>query len=95
MNEENAELIVQVKPNASRNKITGFNEGILSMAIVAPPLKGKANQELVKYLSDVLRLPKSRFVIRKGATSKRKIITILGSNKNKITEIISQQLDHE
>ncbi|MFC1953084.1 DUF167 domain-containing protein [Chloroflexota bacterium] len=95
MKEEEAKLVVRVQPNASRNKITGFKEGVLSLTITPPPLRGKANQELIKYLSDMLCVPKSQIIIRKGATAKRKMISISDSSQERIMETISQRLEQE
>ncbi len=95
MKEEEAKLVVQVQPNASRNQLTGFKDGVLSLKITAPPLKGKANQELIKYLSDTLGIPKSRLIIRKGATAKRKMIGIMDSSQEWVIEIITQRLNQD
>ena len=95
INEEEAKLVVRVRPNASRNQLTGFKDGELSLKIAAPPLNGKANQALIKYLSQILGVPKSRLIISKGATSKRKMISILDSSQERVKEIISQRLEQD
>lgn len=41
---------VKVIPNSKKNEIKGFKEGILYIKISAPPIKGKANEELVDFL---------------------------------------------
>ena len=57
--EEPATIVVQVQPNAPRNKLARFEDGVLHLRIAAPPIKGKANQELIKFLSDILGVGKS------------------------------------
>lgn len=95
MNKELAKLFIQVKPNASRNEITGLSEGTVHISVASPPVKDKANQELIKFLSYILGVPKSRIIINKGATSRRKVITILDYNQEQVTETILKQLNRE
>jgi len=92
MKEEQAKLVVQVQPNASRNKVTGFKEGVLYIRIAEPPVKGKANQGLIKYLSGILGIDKSRIVIQKGVTSKRKLITISQLHQDQVMKDITSWL---
>ena len=73
---EQASIVVQVQPNASQNELLGFKDGVLRVRIAAPPIKGKANQALIKFLSDILEVSKSNLTIKAGMTSKRKVIGI-------------------
>ena len=43
-------LLVKVIPSAKKNEIRDFKGGILYVKISAPPVKGKANKELLKFL---------------------------------------------
>ena len=43
-------LLVKVIPSAKKNEIRDFKGGILYVKISAPPVKGKANRELLKFL---------------------------------------------
>jgi len=43
-------LLVKVIPNAKNNEIKDFKGGILYVRVSAPPVKGKANRELLKFL---------------------------------------------
>jgi len=52
--------------------------------IAAPPVKGKANQELVRFLSDILGVAKSNITIEKGLTSRRKVVGIRGVTKEEV-----------
>jgi uncharacterized protein (TIGR00251 family) len=94
MKEIKAGLNVQVQPNSKRNEVTGLREGILHIRIAAPPVKGKANQELVKYLSGILGVPKSRVIVDKGAAGKRKRIEIIGLGQEQV-EVIIKDLSAE
>ena len=78
MNEEPAKLIIRVHPGASKNMITGYNEGILTIKITTRPEKGKANETLIRFLSDLLGIAKSRISIVKGNTTRNKVVSIQG-----------------
>ena len=68
---------ITVRPGSSRRGATGTVAGRLVIAVNSAPDKGKANDELVDYLADTLRLPKSSVMIVRGATSRRKTIRII------------------
>jgi len=82
--EKQARIVVQVQPNASQNEVLRFKDGALHVRIAASPIKGKANQELVKFLSHILGISKSKLIIEKGMTSKRKVIGIDGATENQV-----------
>lgn len=82
--EEQSIVVVQVQPNASQNKVVRFEDGILHLRIAAPPIKGKANQELVRLLSDILGVSKGNITIKRGMTSKRKVVVIKGLTQNQV-----------
>ena len=75
---EQTKIVARVQPNASQNKVLGFEDGVLQVRIAAPPIKGKANQELITFLSDILGVSRSNLTIEKGITCKRKIVRITG-----------------
>jgi uncharacterized protein (TIGR00251 family) len=89
MKEELAKLIVQVQPSARRRELLSFEEGVLKVKIAASPVKGKANQELISYLSDILGIAKSQIIIKQGSLSKRKLIIIKGLNQDQLLATIT------
>ena len=90
MADKKTTLTLQVQPNAKRNEVLGFAEGILRLKIAAPPVEGKANKELVSFLSKTLGINKSSITIDRGHTSKVKIVTILGLDRDQIYERIEE-----
>ena len=93
MKEEQAKLVVKVQSNARQNEVLGFKQGVLYIRIAAPPIRSRANQELIKYLSDILGITKSHVTIQKGITNKRKLVSIEGSNQDWVVGIIDDWLD--
>ena len=91
---EQVRITVHVHPNANQNKVAGFRGGILQVRIAAPPIKGKANQELVKFLSNVLGVSKNNLRIEKGTTSKTKTIAIRGVGQDKVLRELEKYQTH-
>ncbi len=81
-----ARIVVRVQPNATRSEVLGFKDGCLRVKIAAPPIKGKANQELLRFLSGILKVSKGDITIRKGMTSKTKVIGISGLSQEQLME---------
>lgn len=81
-----ARVVVRVQPSAARSEVLGFKNGCLMVKIAAPPVKGKANQELLRFLSGILKVSKSNITIRKGMTSKTKVIGISGLSQEQLME---------
>jgi len=75
--ERGCKLILFIQPKASKNEIIGPHNGALKIKITAPPVDGKANAELVEFLSEVLKIPKRRIEILKGETGRNKSVEIL------------------
>jgi len=70
-------LNLRVVPRASRDDIAGIlgNEA-LKVRIQAPPVEGKANAYLVKFLSKHWNIPRSNIEILSGETGRNKRVRI-------------------
>lgn len=73
-----AALAVRVTPRASRNEIVEvLNDGTIKVHLTAPPVEGKANEALIRFLADILDIPKSRLEVVAGAGGRDKIISVI------------------
>lgn len=82
---------IKVTPNSSKTQITSFIDDILNVKLCTPPVDGKANGELIKFLSKQFKVPKTSIEILKGDKSKHKSIELPIEQeffKEKITEIL-------
>jgi len=86
MNQSQARINVQVSPNARHNEVLGFESDILKVKVAAPPLQGKANKELIKFLSQTLKVNRGSITIERGLTSRNKIIAITGLDRTEIVK---------
>ena len=82
--ESEAKITVRVYPGAARNEVVGFKGGVLRVKVSAPPVKGKANDELIAFLSKVLGVSKSRIGITTGHTTRNKVIAIDGLSQEDV-----------
>jgi uncharacterized protein (TIGR00251 family) len=69
---------VRVVPRASKNQIVGVEGDAVKIRLAAPPVEGKANEALVKFLAALLDLPRSSIEIVAGQSSRNKVIRIRG-----------------
>ena len=74
--EENLLLRVYIQPKASRDNIVGLHGDEIKIAITAPPVDGKANAYLTKYLAKLCKVPKGSVTIEKGELGRHKTIRI-------------------
>ena len=71
-----ARIVVRVQPNARQNEVLRFQNEVWHVRVAAPPVQGRANQELVEFLSDILGMSQGRVTIERGMTSRTKVISI-------------------
>lgn len=71
-------VLVKVKPGARRDAIVSWDaeSRSLELALRAPPVDGKANAALVRFLGEVLDLAPSRVTLKTGAGSRIKRVEL-------------------
>jgi len=69
-------LKLRVIPNAKKNEIIEESNSFMRIKISAPPIEGKANKELIKFLAKHFDIKKSAISIKNGEKSRTKIIQI-------------------
>jgi uncharacterized protein (TIGR00251 family) len=85
-------LPVRAVPRASKNEIQGVHGDALKIRLQAPPVEGKANQALIRFLSDALDLPRARISVASGETGRNKTILINGLTAEQLKERLSEWL---
>lgn len=71
-------LAVRVTPRASRNEIVEvLSDGTIKIHLTAPPVEGKANEALIKFLAEVLGVSTARIEVVAGAGGRDKLISVL------------------
>jgi hypothetical protein len=69
-------LAVHVQPKASRDRIDGTHGERLKVRITAPPVAGRANEHLLKFLSEEFGVPRRQVVLLAGDSGRAKRIRI-------------------
>ena len=89
--ENGIRIVVHVVPNAKETRLQLEVDGSLLMRVNAPPVKGKANREIVKWLSRKLKKPSSQIRIVAGLASRTKTLEITGIDEGSFLEAIGQR----
>jgi len=73
-------LKLHVQPGAKYTAATGLHGDELKIKLAAPPVDGKANQLLIKFLADFFVVPIRNITLKHGAQSRHKVIVIRQSS---------------
>ncbi len=71
-------LSLHVQPGAARTAVSGTHGGALKIRLAAPPVEGKANAALLRYLADAFAVPVRQVTLVRGDTSRQKTVRIDG-----------------
>lgn len=71
-------LKIAARPGAARSAVQGLVADALKVAVQAPPEKGKANDELVRFVARALGLRRPQVTLVKGDTSRDKVVRLEG-----------------
>ena len=82
-------LAIRLHPGARKNGVTGVHADALKIALTAPPVDGKANEALIEFLAEALRLPRARIAIVAGLTSRTKTLRITGKSAAEVATALS------
>lgn len=80
--EKNGDVLVDVHvvPNAAKTQAVGLHgedgREALRLRLNAPPVDGKANQAIVKWLAGCLGVPQQAVTLARGETSRRKQLRV-------------------
>lgn len=79
--EKGVVISVRVVPRSSRTECAGMQGDALKLKITAPPVEGKANEECIRFLSEILGVRRSDIAILSGHRSKNKQIIVSGATR--------------
>jgi len=79
-------LHIKAKPGKKENQISVTADGTINVKIKAPANDGKANEELIRFFSEKLKISKSKIKIISGFSSPFKKIEI-DAEENSVRKI--------
>ena len=86
-------LNIRVWPDAQRTAIDDpYDESAIKLRVAAPPVEGKANAEIVRFLAELLGTTHSDLSVVRGASGSDKVVRVRGLGEAKIWEILSSNL---
>jgi uncharacterized protein (TIGR00251 family) len=89
---EGVVLHIQVLPRSSKCRLAGWQGDFLKIKLTAPPVDGRANEECVRFLADVLGIKKDRVNILGGLKSKKKTLGIQGLTKKDLEALLAAKM---
>ncbi len=69
-------LLLAVSPNARRTGADGLHDGALRVRLAAPPVDGKANEQLLAWLAAELGCPRRGVQLVRGDSARRKAVAV-------------------
>ncbi|HEX2728413.1 MAG TPA: DUF167 domain-containing protein [Rubrobacteraceae bacterium] len=83
---------LRVSPGARASTLSGtYGEGALKMRVAAPPVEGKANEAVCRYLAKLLGLPRSKVEVVRGACGRDKVALIRDMDPDEVRHILSTE----
>lgn len=72
-------LTLHVQPGAKRTEVAGLHGEALKVRLAAPPVEGRANEALLKFIAESFGVPLRQVELKQGGQSRHKVVAITGS----------------
>ncbi|MDO8991160.1 MAG: DUF167 domain-containing protein [Sideroxyarcus sp.] len=72
-------LTLHVQPGAKRTETAGLHGEALKIRLAAPPVEGRANEALLRFIADYFGVPLRQVELKQGGQSRHKVVAITGS----------------
>jgi uncharacterized protein len=76
---ETVTLTLHVQPGAKCSEIAGLHGEALKIRLAAPPVEGRANEALQKFIAELFAVPLRQVQLKQGAQSRHKLVAVSGS----------------
>ena len=72
-------LTLHIQPGAKRSEVAGLHGGALKIRLAAPPIEGRANEALLKFIAESFDVALRQVELKQGGQSRHKVVEIRGS----------------
>ena len=72
----NMDLFIKAQPNSRNDKVEKIDNNHFIISVKEPPIKGRANQAIIKVLGEYFNISFSKIKIIAGFKSREKILRI-------------------
>ena len=76
---ETITLTLHVQPGAKRSEIAGLHGDALKIRLAAPPVEGRANEALRRFIAALFAVPQRQVELKQGVQSRHKVVAVSGS----------------
>lgn len=77
---ETLTLTLHIQPGAKRTEVTGLHGEALKIRLAAPPVEGRANEALLKFVAASFGVPLRQVELKQGGQSRHKVVAVTGSH---------------
>lgn len=85
-------LQLQVLPRSSQSKLVGFQGDFLRLKLTSPPVEGRANDEVIRFLAGLFGTRKDQIRITGGLKARKKTVAIAGLSKENVEDVLAAAL---
>lgn len=85
-------ITVYVQPKASSTRFAGPHGNAIKICITDPPVEGKANAAVAKFLAKLFHLPKSAITLQSGRQNRTKRFHLAGISYEAAEKIVQRYL---
>ena len=87
--ESRQQLVIRATPNARKSEFAGWTmdekgRPVLLVKLQAPPVDGKANTELIRFMAKSLDCPRSAVTLLRGEGSRQKVVELPASAMDRL-----------
>jgi uncharacterized protein (TIGR00251 family) len=72
-------LTLHVQPGAKQSEIAGLHGDALKIRLAAPPIEGRANEALLRFIADCFQVAPRNVELLRGSQSRHKVVLVKGS----------------
>ncbi len=72
-------LTLHIQPGAKRTDVAGLHGEALKIRLAAPPIEGRANEALLKFIAESFGVPLRQVELKQGGQSRHKVVAVTGS----------------
>ena len=72
-------LTLHVQPGAKRTEIAGLHGEALKIRLAAPPIEGRANEALLRFIANTFEVSLRQVELKQGGQSRHKVVMVTGS----------------
>ena len=72
-------LTLHVQPGAKTTSVAGLHGDALKIRLAAPPIEGRANEALLRFIADFFKVPLRNVELKQGEQSRHKRVEVKGS----------------